>query len=74
LPDGDLNEQIVELARRLQCGLIVMGQREAYGQSGGQNLEFSRLAKNAHCSVCLVAAPAIPQQIAECFLILGTQI
>jgi nucleotide-binding universal stress UspA family protein len=65
LPEGDPNEQIVELARRLECGLVVIGQLEESDQPGRQGLDFERVAKNSPCSVCLVAAPSIPQEVAE---------
>jgi nucleotide-binding universal stress UspA family protein len=65
LPDGDPNEQIVELARRLDCGLVVMGQVEKSDVPGGQGLDFQRIARNAPCSVCLVAPPSIPSESAE---------
>jgi amino acid transporter/nucleotide-binding universal stress UspA family protein len=65
LPDGDPNEQIVELARRLECGLVVMGQFEESDLPGQRGLDFQRVAKNAPCSVCLVVPPSIPQEVAE---------
>jgi hypothetical protein len=65
LPEGDANEQIVELAERLECGLVVIGQLEQSDLAGKQGLDFQRVAKNCQCSVCLVAPPSIPQEVAE---------
>jgi amino acid transporter/nucleotide-binding universal stress UspA family protein len=65
LSEGDPNEHVVELARRLECGLVVIGQLEETDDPGRQGLDFHRVAKNSPCSVCLVAAPSIPQEVAE---------
>jgi nucleotide-binding universal stress UspA family protein len=65
LPPGDPSERIVELARELGCGLMVIGQLEETNMPGRQGLDFPRVAKNSPCSVCLVAAPSIPGEVAE---------
>jgi hypothetical protein len=65
LAPGDPNEQIVELARELGCGLVVIGQLEETDAPGRQGLNFLRVAKNSPCSVCLVAAPSIPGEVVE---------
>ena len=54
----------MELARELKCGLIVIGQLDPSEEHARSALDFPRVAKNAPCSVCLVAAPSIPQEVA----------
>lgn len=65
LPTGDPTDRLVELARRLECDLIVIGQYEESYQPDQPGLDFRRLAKITPCALCLVAPPAIPQEVAE---------
>jgi nucleotide-binding universal stress UspA family protein len=64
LPPGNPNERVVELARQLGCGLVIIAQPEEPGL-GRKGLDFQLLSKNSPCSVCLVAAPSIPGEVAE---------
>jgi amino acid transporter len=65
LAPGEPNQQVVELARRLECGLILLIQLEAITHDTLQGLDFAYLSRNAPCTVCLAAAPAIPPDVAE---------
>ena len=58
-------QQIVLVARRLGCDLLILGATDESGAGSAPGLDFPALARTAPCPVCLVAMPLIPHEVAE---------
>jgi amino acid transporter/nucleotide-binding universal stress UspA family protein len=63
MPPGEPTEQIVALAKQLQCNLIVVGASEDSELPPAINPEA--IVQAAACAVCVVSTPRIPQQVDE---------
>jgi amino acid transporter/nucleotide-binding universal stress UspA family protein len=63
LPAGDPAEQVAALAQRLHCDLIVVGKAELTEQHAP--LDTAAIIREAHCAVCVVTPPHIPQEAGE---------
>jgi amino acid transporter len=62
LPEGELNQQIVALAKQLECDLLIMGELEESLSSSPAVLDYKAIARTAPCPVCLVSVPIIPHE------------
>lgn len=62
LPDGDQNQQIVLLAKKLECDLLIMGEVDESTIRSLRILDYKAVAHCAPCPVCLVSVPQIPHE------------
>ncbi len=65
LSAGDPNQQIVALAKELECDLIIMGEIEESITDLPLILDCKTIVRNSPCPVCLVTLPAIPHETEE---------
>jgi nucleotide-binding universal stress UspA family protein len=63
LPEGEPAQQIVELARRLDCDLIVLGMLEEPSPGEEPLVDAQAVIHAAACPVCLVSTPVIPDEV-----------
>jgi nucleotide-binding universal stress UspA family protein len=63
LPQGEIAVQAADLAQQLRCDLIMVGKPE---MSEMQTLlDTEAIIREAHCAVCVVTPPHIPQEAGE---------
>jgi amino acid transporter/nucleotide-binding universal stress UspA family protein len=62
-PPGETAVQVAELAEKLECNLIVVGRPE--GSELQTPLDTEAIIREAHCAVCVVVPPPIPQDVGE---------
>lgn len=62
LPEGDPNQQIVALAKQLQCNLLILEEIEESMTDMPLALDCRAIVRNSPCPVCLVTLPAIPHE------------
>jgi nucleotide-binding universal stress UspA family protein len=65
LSDGDPNQQIVALAKELDCDLLIMGEIEESITESPLVVDCKTIVRNSPCAVCLVTLPAIPHETEE---------
>jgi amino acid transporter len=62
LPKGEPDQQIVCLARQLDCDLIILGEMDVSEPKLSAFLDYKNIVRNASCSVSLVSVPFIPHE------------
>ncbi len=63
LPLGDPAQQLVELARSLDCDLIVLGMLEEPSPGEEPLVDAQAVIHAAACPVCLISTPVIPDEV-----------
>lgn len=62
LPEGDPNQKIAELAKQLDCDLLILGEIDESISEGPLVLDYKTVMRSSPCPVCLVTIPAIPHE------------
>jgi amino acid transporter/nucleotide-binding universal stress UspA family protein len=62
LTAGNANQQIVALAKELDCDLLIMGEIEESITESPLILDCRTIVRSSPCAVCLVTLPAIPHE------------
>ncbi len=62
LPEGDRNQQIVALAKQLQCDLLIIGETDESSTDLPPVVDCKAVVQTSPCPVCLVTVPAIPHE------------
>ncbi len=65
LPEGDPNQQIMALAKQLDCDLLILGEIDESLTDLPLVLDTKEIMRNAPCHVCLVTTPVIPHETEE---------
>jgi amino acid transporter/nucleotide-binding universal stress UspA family protein len=65
LPPGDPDQEIVTMAKQLECDLLMMLEMEEAVSDLPVVLDYKEIVLNAPCPVCLVSMPAIPHEVEE---------
>jgi amino acid transporter/nucleotide-binding universal stress UspA family protein len=63
LPEGEPGQQIVCLAKQLDCDLIILGEMDVSEPTLSRFLDYKDIVRNASCPVSLVSVAFIPHEV-----------